>query len=186
VSDNLTLVSVLASGLNKTAKKVVKQKQLVEAISEVTLETQIAGASTLTITLADPDWVLQTSGLWEAKKEILTPVEVNFPEGSEMFWRLCMVDGTTDLNGPNLTLTFEDVIVAELRGHHGPLSAPPGTLSRPEFVRKLVNQVSAGIRFVCPALKKGLPTFCDKPIGKTVAGTRKILEFAKANNGSTR
>jgi predicted dehydrogenase len=30
-----------------------------------------------------------------------------------------------------------------------------------------------------PALTKGLPTFCDKPIGETVAGTRKILEFAR-------
>src|SRR4051812_26306379 len=28
---------------------------------------------------------------------------------------------------------------------------------------------------VAPALKKGLPTFCDKPIGGTVANTRKIL-----------
>ncbi|HZE96363.1 MAG TPA: Gfo/Idh/MocA family oxidoreductase [Planctomycetota bacterium] len=34
---------------------------------------------------------------------------------------------------------------------------------------------------VAPALKKGLPTFCDKPIGRTVEGTRKILECAKAN-----
>ena len=32
---------------------------------------------------------------------------------------------------------------------------------------------------VAPALKKGLPTFCDKPIGGDVAGTRKILEFAR-------
>ncbi len=32
---------------------------------------------------------------------------------------------------------------------------------------------------IAPALKKGLPTFCDKPIGGTVAGTRKILQFAK-------
>ena len=32
---------------------------------------------------------------------------------------------------------------------------------------------------VAPALKKGLPTFCDKPIGGTVAGTRKILEYAE-------
>ena len=30
-----------------------------------------------------------------------------------------------------------------------------------------------------PAWRKGLPTFCDKPIGGTVAGTRKILEFAR-------
>lgn len=32
---------------------------------------------------------------------------------------------------------------------------------------------------LAPALAKGLPAFCDKPIGETVAGTRKILEFAK-------
>jgi hypothetical protein len=31
---------------------------------------------------------------------------------------------------------------------------------------------------VAPALKKGLPTFCDKPMGGTVANTRKILELA--------
>lgn len=32
---------------------------------------------------------------------------------------------------------------------------------------------------LAPALTKGLPAFCDKPIGQTVAGTRKILEFAR-------
>lgn len=32
---------------------------------------------------------------------------------------------------------------------------------------------------IAPGLAKGLPTFCDKPIGQTVAGTRKILEFAR-------
>ncbi len=32
---------------------------------------------------------------------------------------------------------------------------------------------------VAPGLAKGLPTFCDKPIGGTVAGTKKILDFAK-------
>jgi predicted dehydrogenase len=30
-----------------------------------------------------------------------------------------------------------------------------------------------------PGLAKGLPTFCDKPIGGSVAETRKILEFAR-------
>jgi hypothetical protein len=32
---------------------------------------------------------------------------------------------------------------------------------------------------VAPGLRKGLPTFCDKPIGGTVAGTKKILELAR-------
>ena len=32
---------------------------------------------------------------------------------------------------------------------------------------------------IAPALERGLPAFCDKPIGATVAGTRKILDFAR-------
>ncbi len=32
---------------------------------------------------------------------------------------------------------------------------------------------------IAPFLAKGIPTFCDKPIGGTVAGTKKILDFAK-------
>jgi predicted dehydrogenase len=32
---------------------------------------------------------------------------------------------------------------------------------------------------IAPALARGLPTFCDKPIGGTVQGTRTILEFAR-------
>lgn len=35
---------------------------------------------------------------------------------------------------------------------------------------------------VAPGLEKGLPTFCDKPIGETPAGTRKILDFAKKHS----
>lgn len=35
---------------------------------------------------------------------------------------------------------------------------------------------------VAPGLQKGLPTFCDKPIGGTVANTRKILDLAKKHN----
>jgi predicted dehydrogenase len=35
---------------------------------------------------------------------------------------------------------------------------------------------------VAPGLARGLPTFCDKPIGGTVAGTRKILEFARKHH----
>jgi predicted dehydrogenase len=32
---------------------------------------------------------------------------------------------------------------------------------------------------VAPGLRRGLPTFCDKPIGGTPAGTRKILNLAR-------
>jgi predicted dehydrogenase len=35
------------------------------------------------------------------------------------------------------------------------------------------------LALLTPVLKRGLPTFCDKPIGETVAGTKAILEFAR-------
>jgi hypothetical protein len=35
---------------------------------------------------------------------------------------------------------------------------------------------------VAPGLARGLPTFCDKPIGGSVAGTKKILDFASEHN----
>ena len=34
-------------------------------------------------------------------------------------------------------------------------------------------------KLIEPALKKGLPTFCDKPIGETAPGTKAILDFAR-------
>lgn len=37
---------------------------------------------------------------------------------------------------------------------------------------------------VAPGLARGLPTFCDKPIGGTVAGTRQILEFARKHKAN--
>ena len=58
-------------------------------------------------------------------------------------------------------------------------------------IEKMVNEVDAiwlgdasgtgddHFDLIAPGLAKGLPTFCDKPIGETVAGTRKILEFAR-------
>jgi predicted dehydrogenase len=35
---------------------------------------------------------------------------------------------------------------------------------------------------VAPGLARGLPTFCDKPLGGTVEQTRKILDFARQHN----
>lgn len=66
----------------------------------------------------------------------------------------------------------------------------PGVQVAPSVV-ELVDQVDAvwlgdasgygddHFDLVAPGLLKGLPTFCDKPIGDTPSGTRKILEFAR-------
>jgi predicted dehydrogenase len=37
------------------------------------------------------------------------------------------------------------------------------------------------LALITPALKRGLPTFCDKPIGETAPGTKAILDLARAH-----
>ena len=70
------------------------------------------------------------------------------------------------------------------------LEAFPGVKAAksPEELAEQVDAVWLGdasgfgddhLALIAPALKRGLPTFCDKPIGETVAGTRAILDFAK-------
>jgi len=72
-------------------------------------------------------------------------------------------------------------------------SAYPG-VAVADSVEKMVQEVDAvwlgdasgtgsdHFDLIAPALEKGLPSFVDKPIGKTVAGTRKILDLAKKHN----
>lgn len=133
---------------------------LAGAIAQVQTRTQIFGASTLTVSLVDPEWEVQTSGLFDLDAEgLLAPIDVNFPEGSDTWWRLCTTSGTTDLSAANFTLTFEDRIVAYLREHWGPKAARPGTTTRAQFIAQLVREVHAGggIRFVCPSIGRLQP-----------------------------
>lgn len=60
--------------------------------------------------------------------------------------------------------------------------------SSPEALAKEVDAIWLGdasgfgedhFDLIAPGLERGLPTFCDKPIGGSVAGTRKILEYAR-------
>jgi hypothetical protein len=141
-----------------------KQEQLAGAIQEVTVETQIAGASLLTVTMLDPDLGLQTSGFLNVTPDGLLPaIDVNFPGGSQAWWRLCMLEGGLDNSQPNLTLTFQDRIVSYLRDHWGPVGAAAGTTTRAQFIKRLVDEVGRGayarspyfetpIRLVCPEL----------------------------------
>lgn len=70
------------------------------------------------------------------------------------------------------------------------LEAFPGVKAAksPEDLAEQVDAVWLGdasgfgddhLQLIAPALKRGLPTFCDKPIGETAPGTKAILDFAK-------
>jgi hypothetical protein len=179
----------ITASATKTAPTV---EHLAEAIAEITLQTQIAGASQLHIAVIDPQWQIQRSG-WLAVNEdgLLDEIEVNFPIGSRSWWRLCSIDGSTDATAPNLTLIFEDRIVAYLRDKWGPKTVKPGTTTRAQFIHQLVQEVGHGdghdpIQFVCPSINVLQPVASSTAGASTFAtqsSTGAITPVAAVNKG---
>jgi len=184
-----TVPRLIVQHLTKDKQNVehASDEDLANAISEVTLQTQIAGASLLTITFADPQWAIQTSGLLALNTEgILDDISVEFPEFSGSFWRLCMVQGSADNTAPNLTLTFEDEIISELRDKWGPKTVAPGTTTRAQFVKQLVDEVNSDLpeqklKFVCPSINVLQPIATTKSAGTVITSTTAQQTADKTN-----
>jgi hypothetical protein len=155
----------------------VTTDDLTSAISEITPETQIIGAALLQVTFADPTSKIYRSGLCSQDSDgLLYQVDVNFPEGTPVWWRLAMVDyqSIDSSNGsPNLTLTFQHRIVNYLSDCWGPLGWPAGQVgqTRAQFLKMLVNKMPgelpkqsigpgaapADLSFICPEINELQP-----------------------------
>jgi cell wall-associated NlpC family hydrolase len=162
---------------------------LADAISEVTLQTQMLGASLLTVTLIDPQWDIVTSGFLDVNDEgLLDELEVNFPEGSSSWWRLAMLEVHCDASSPNLVLTFEDRIVSYLRDRWRPKVITPRATTRAQFVKQLVDEVGRGdglqrIKFVCPSVNVRQPIATTPSTGVVVTPAKAKEKARKANKG---
>lgn len=158
-------------------------EDLAAAISDVQIETQTLGASLLVVTLIDPGWQIQRSGFLNITSEgLLDEIDVNFPQGSGYWWRLAMVEGTNDLSAPNLMLTFQDRIISYLQDKWGPKGVAPGTVTRAQFIKQLVDEVGNGdglqpIKFVCPGVNQLQPVQTQ---ALTNLGTTTVLDGATA------
>lgn len=147
-----TSVKATATGTTPSAE------DLASAVAEVTVESQTLGASLLQVTMNDPNWAILRSGFLNVTADgLLDAIDVNFPQGSDLWWRLAMIDFTNDLSGPNLTLTFQDRIISYLQGKWGGMAVAPGTTTRAQFIKQLVDQVGKGdglmpIQFVCKSI----------------------------------
>jgi cell wall-associated NlpC family hydrolase len=139
---------------------------LAEAVQEVTIRTQIEGSSFIDVTLIDPQYRFINHGflnLVQSGNEagLLEAIQVEFPVNSGTFWVLTAADLATDQSDANITLTFEDRIIWELRQYWG--ATTPRKTNVLQFIQSLVNECkkpptgeSAGwqqIDFVCPELK---------------------------------
>lgn len=144
----------------------IKREYLSDCIAEITPETQTMGAALLQITLIDPEWQISRSGMCDITADGFLPnVDVEYPPGRGVWWRLAMIDVTSDLTQANLIMTFQQRIVSYLRDCWGPLGWPaghPGS-TRAQFLQMLAakmpselpkSSIGPGpppqIRFVCP------------------------------------
>ena len=181
-----------------------------EFIAEITIETSAQGSGVLTVDLIDPGWQLfRTQANGESFLSVdefgylWPPIEINFPaDQSDALWRLCQVTAATDTTNANMSLVFEDAIVAELR-EHDQFTDPSCAVSRPnetraEYIRRCVktasknpdpsDTLSVGIRFI-PLLPNSVFT-ADDLLGDTTTAPTSALKngrnFTKAAASSNK
>lgn len=191
--------AIIAQHIVKTATgKAPSVEDLTSAISEVTFETQTLGAALLQVTVIDPGQTIVRSGFLDKDSDGLLPeIDINFPDGSDYWWRLAMIDVTGDLSSPNVTLTFQTRFISYLQNKWGPKGVAPGTTTRAQFIKQLVDEVGKGdglqpINFLCPELNIVQPlatttTVVQKPgsAGTTVVASKAQMAaaLAKINKG---
>ena len=152
--DPLAIPQMLAYHMLNTATNAsgLTVDNLTPAIQEVTVRTQTCGAALLQLTLIDPAWKIQRSGLCDVDSDgLLQQIDVNFPTGTPVWWRMSMIDGGSDLSDANLTLTFQQRIISYLQNDFGGnVTAAPGTTTLAQFVKQLAgripNQLPTGVR----------------------------------------
>lgn len=182
------LVRQIHTFATKAKRSVPPEEELVTAVAEIEEQTQIAGASFLTAHFADPEGKIATSGLIQMDEDgLLDEIEVEFPEASGSKWVLAAAEGTTEIAASNLSLTFEDKIVAELRKQWGHRTIPPGLTTRAQFVKSLVDQANLKghlvppIKFVCPGLSRAEPV--AENTGSVQTAKEKALAESQGNKG---
>lgn len=164
-------------------------KNLTSALQDLIIETTAQGASFLELHIIDPYWMLLTrygdnpaffdvddSGLW-------IPVDVNFPQGTDCWWRLASGTPTLDPTQANV-FVFEDRIVTQLRDLGGPKHAS-NNQTRAEFIYSCVRQVP-GIRFVCPALSQAAGSVAGDITQGQIASAQTIHGAGTAGTSATK
>lgn len=147
----------------KSAEGVDVERFLIDAVNILGLDFNVAGcildgsversmdaASNVQVTVHDASGVLLGSKLWDYT------VDVNL-DGN--WYQLVQVGK----QGYDLTLTFEDRIVAWMRRHTKPLKVSRGKMTRAEFIKRMVDEIRADdqaghpLFFYSPELHKRQP-----------------------------
>jgi hypothetical protein len=154
------------------ARKNVKRKPVdfTNRLSEIRIADTMLGSSTLTISVLDAYHSLLTSGFFDARADgKLDPLEINWPVGTDNWWRLTSVEMAAD---EQLEMTFMETIAVEMQHKHGPLKTARSKKTRAEFIKGLVDGTDKDARFICKQLHRTQPK-AKKPTDKVTDQDRK-------------
>lgn len=97
------------------------------------LDLSITQASTVTLTIADPDRIIINSPVFS---------QVSMLQFAEAEDRYSFVLVSVEKEDSVLTVTFEAEVVSALRQQTGAFAVGPGTMTRTQFAQMLINEVS--------------------------------------------
>lgn len=149
------------------ARQVVNQKRrlkknvpavidLATAITGIDITDAMRGSSSLKITIADQDWKMLDAGFFDGDADgRLDAIDVNYPDGSRLWWRLTQVE-ISGSHHATVSLVFMERAAVLLMGLHGPVKANRANRTRAEFLKSLVDRVKAsgGLKFISKELHK--------------------------------
>lgn len=196
MDDDLDLEKLVMNWVNERIPDV----DVKGAITSITIERTIEGASTIELGISDPDKrIFAGSRMYEPKvkkdkhgrpaveydffgQRITTPTERGRAVEIDLdgiVFRLVKVSRT----GDNLTLTFEDRVIYWLRRKTGAKRAPRKHITRAQFILGLLREIKAErVRFVCPDLN------AKQPVDQSSTATLRIGRAAASasSNASSR
>lgn len=135
--DPSVVIDQLYTQMRRTSAGLDKA-ELDSVVADIRVNTTIQGASTLEVDVIDPEWALIASGILDLDaRNRLPKIDLNFPDGSNMWWRLTQADLNTGRDGPNLTMTFEDRVVSYAREKTGPKSWSRAHFTRAQAIKAM-------------------------------------------------
>lgn len=131
--------------------RALKDIDISERITGGEIVQTMDGASTVKVDVHDPNKVLLNSGVLDHKIDITL---------DGLRFRLCAVSK----NDLEISLTFEDFSIAQIRRHKELVTTNRNRLTRAEFVVYLMRRVKSNkqLAIVCPELSKVQPTASSK------------------------
>lgn len=162
--DNLNLTGLKAKIRTTAGKDVYRRmrRDIAGVISDASIQTTIDGASTVTLTVFDPDRAILNSGVLSKENFDLDPVDIRL---NTLWFRLTQCRK----KGHNLNLVFEDRDVWRLRQKNKPRSVSRGKATRAQFIESLVREIQdPAIEFYCPEkdIRQPIKRIKDDPTEK--------------------